>query len=99
MFRGENAASFQRLTQAVRLTLYGGDCYAYGLLAAGFIDLVVEADLKPYDFCALVPVIRGAGGAVADWHGRPVTLDSDGRVVATGDPQLLPRTVEALAAP
>jgi histidinol phosphatase-like enzyme (inositol monophosphatase family) len=99
MFHGENAASFQRLAQAARLTLYGGDCYAYGLLAAGFIDLVVEADLKPYDFCALVPVIRGAGGAIADWHGRPVTLDCDGRVVAAGDPQLLPRAVEALAAP
>lgn len=96
MFRGENAACFARLGNAVRLTLYGGDCYAYGLLASGFIDLVVEAELKPYDFCALVPVIQGAGGAIADWQGRPVTLESDGRVIAAGDPHLLPRAVEAL---
>jgi inositol-phosphate phosphatase/L-galactose 1-phosphate phosphatase/histidinol-phosphatase len=99
MFTGGNAAAFARLGRTTRLTLYGGDCYAYGLLAAGFIDLVVEADLKPYDFCALVPVVLGAGGAMADWHGRPLTLGSDGRVIAAGDPQLLPRAVEALAAP
>jgi histidinol phosphatase-like enzyme (inositol monophosphatase family) len=98
LFRGENAASFARLAQQVRLTLYGGDCYAYGLLASGFIDLVVEAELKPYDFCALVPIVQGAGGAVADWHGRPVGLDTDGRIIAAGDPQLLPRAVEALGA-
>lgn len=50
--------------------MYGCDCYAYGLLAAGHCDLVVEADLKPYDYMALVPVIKGAGGHITDWKVR-----------------------------
>ncbi|MEE8444656.1 MAG: inositol monophosphatase family protein, partial [Alphaproteobacteria bacterium] len=78
------------------MTQYGGDCYAYGLLASGFIDLVVEAGLKPYDFAALVPVITGAGGAVADWRGQPMRLDSDGRIVAAGDPALLAEAIAVL---
>ena len=48
--------------------MYGCDCYAYGLLAAGFCDLVVEADLKPYDYMALVAVVEGAGGVITDWQ-------------------------------
>ena len=51
----------------VLMPLYGCDCYAYGLLAAGFCDLVVEADMKPYDYMALVPVVLGAGGRMTDW--------------------------------
>ncbi len=50
------------------MPLYGCDCYAYGLLAAGFCDLVVEADMKPYDYMALVPVVQGAGGRMTDWQ-------------------------------
>jgi inositol-phosphate phosphatase/L-galactose 1-phosphate phosphatase/histidinol-phosphatase len=88
MFRGADADAFQRLKSAVKLARFGGDCYAYGLLAAGFIDLVVEASLKPYDFAALVPVIVGAGGSMTDWRGDPLGLASDGRVLACGDPRL-----------
>ena len=90
MFKGRDADGFQRLKAAVKLARFGGDCYAYGLLAAGFIDLVVEAGLKPYDYAALVPVIAGAGGSMTDWHGKPLTLASEGRVLACGDPGLLP---------
>ena len=54
----------------VRTPLYGCDCYAYGLLASGFCDLVVEADLKPYDYMALVPIVTGAGGIITDWQVR-----------------------------
>jgi len=96
MFAGEDAARFRALGAQTRITQYGGDCYAYGLLASGFIDLVVEAQLKPYDFAALVPVIAGAGGVVSDWRGQPMQLDSDGRIVAAGDPALLPAALEAL---
>jgi histidinol phosphatase-like enzyme (inositol monophosphatase family) len=96
MFRGVNQVGFARLTGSVRHTLYGGDCYAYGLLASGHIDLVVEAELKPYDFCALAPVIEGAGGRMTDWQGRPLTLASDGRVIAAGDPSLLAAAQELL---
>ena len=88
MFRGTDAEGFQRLKSAVKLARFGGDCYAYGLLAAGFIDLVVEAGLKPYDFAALVPVIAGAGGSMTDWRGAPLGLASEGRVLACGDPRL-----------
>jgi inositol-phosphate phosphatase/L-galactose 1-phosphate phosphatase/histidinol-phosphatase len=88
MFQGPDAAAFARLKSRVKLTRYGGDCYAYGLVASGFIDCVVEAGLKPYDYSALVPVIEGAGGVMTDWQGKPLGLASDGRVIAAGDPAL-----------
>ncbi len=97
MFAGEDVARFGRLSAAAKLTLYGGDCYAYGLLASGFIDLIAEADLKPYDFCALIPVIEGAGGVMTDWRGRALNLQSDGRVVAAGDPAVHAQAVEMLS--
>src|SRR5205085_9616972 len=77
MFKGDDTAAFARVSAAVKLTRFSADCYAYGLLAAGFIDLVLEASLKPYDFCAMVPVVEGAGGVATDWHGAD--LDKIGR--------------------
>ena len=85
MFQGADAARFFRLTQAVKLTSYGGDALNYGLLAAGFLDLVVEADMHPHDFMALVPVVEGAGGLITDWDGKPLTMQSDGRILAACD--------------
>src|SRR5438309_10353609 len=85
MFKGNDAAAFARVSAAVKLTRFGADCYAYGLLAAGFIDLVLEASLKPYDFCAMVPIVEGAGGIVTDWRGADLDLDSDGRILVAGD--------------
>jgi inositol-phosphate phosphatase/L-galactose 1-phosphate phosphatase/histidinol-phosphatase len=85
MFRAGNAAAFIRVSTAVKLVRYGADCYAYGLLAAGFIDLVLEAGLKPYDFCAMVPIVEGAGGVATDWRGADLDLASDGRVLVAGD--------------
>jgi len=85
MFKGEDATSFARVSAAVKLTRFGADCYAYGLLAAGFVDLVLEANLKPYDFCAMVPIVEGAGGVASDWRGRSLDLASDGRILVAGD--------------
>jgi inositol-phosphate phosphatase/L-galactose 1-phosphate phosphatase/histidinol-phosphatase len=85
MFRGADAARFERVRSAVKLVRFGADCYAAGLLALGFVDLMVEASLKPYDYMALVPVIEGAGGVVTDWQGGQLGLGSDGRIVAAGD--------------
>jgi histidinol-phosphatase len=85
MFKGEDASSFARVSAAVKLTRFGADCYAYGLLAAGFVDLVLEASLKPYDFCAMVPVVEGAGGVATDWQGGSLDLTSDGRILVAGD--------------
>ena len=70
----------------MRLSRYGTDCYAYCMLAAGQIDLVVEAGLKPYDIVALIPIIEGAGGIVTTWDGGPAT--GGGRIVAAGDRRL-----------
>jgi inositol-phosphate phosphatase / L-galactose 1-phosphate phosphatase / histidinol-phosphatase len=88
MFLGADGKAFARLSGAVKLLRTGADCYAYALLASGFIDLVVEGGLKPYDYCALVPVIEGAGGVMTDWQGRALDLAADGRVIASGDPKL-----------
>jgi inositol-phosphate phosphatase/L-galactose 1-phosphate phosphatase/histidinol-phosphatase len=85
MFKGEDAAAFARVAAAAKLVRFGADCYAYGLLAAGFVDLVVEAGLKPYDFCAMAPIVEGAGGVASDWQGRGLGLASDGRVLVAGD--------------
>jgi histidinol phosphatase-like enzyme (inositol monophosphatase family) len=87
-------AAFVRLRDQTKLTLYGGDCHNYGLLAAGYIDLVCEAGMSYYDFAALVPVIEGAGGVITDWQGRPLGPASDGRVLAAGDLTLHAQALE-----
>ena len=81
----------------MKLFRWGGDCYAYGLLASGHVDLVVENDLKLYDFAALVPVIAGAGGLITDWHGKPLDMRSDGSVLAAGDAALHRAALDVLA--
>jgi len=85
MFRGDDAAAFARAAGAAQLVRYGADCYAYGRLALGLVDLVIEASLKTYDFSAMLPIVEGAGGVATDWQGRPRGLASDGRVLVAGD--------------
>lgn len=75
---------YERFETGSRLA-WGGDCYMYGLIASGYMDMALEASLSPYDFAALVPVVTGAGGMICDWDGEALTLSSDGRVVALGD--------------
>lgn len=96
-FTPSSFAAFERVRAAARDTLWGGDCYNYGLLAAGHLDLVIEDGLKLYDFAALVPVVEGAGGRMCDWQGRALTATSDGRVIAAGDPALIGQAIAALA--
>lgn len=76
----------------------GGDCYNYAMLASGHLDLVCEAGLKLHDYAALVPVVEGAGGLMADWNGEPLHAGSDGRVLALGDPARLDDVLEAMRA-
>jgi len=85
MFVGADVAAHAKIAAAAKLVRYGADCYAYGLVALGFVDLVVEASNKPYDFCAMPPIVEGAGGIATDWRGAPLTLASDGRVLVAGD--------------
>jgi histidinol phosphatase-like enzyme (inositol monophosphatase family) len=87
---------WERLRRAVRRNSWGGDCYAHGLVALGEIDIVVEADMKVWDWGALVPVIEGAGGAVTDWQGEALRPDGDGRVLSVGDKTLLPAILREL---
>ncbi|QIB33672.1 histidinol-phosphatase [Ancylobacter pratisalsi] len=85
MFSAAEADAFAALTRQVGLSRFGGDCYAYGLLASGHVDLVVEASLKPYDFMALVTVVEEAGGVISDWSGAPLSIGSGGQVLAAAN--------------
>lgn len=79
---------YNRLEKACRTTSLGGDCYTYGLLASGYLDLALENDLKLYDYAALIPVVKGAGGTMTDWLGNPLGARSDGAILAFGDPRV-----------
>jgi fructose-1,6-bisphosphatase/inositol monophosphatase family enzyme len=98
LFAGEDARAFERLSSAVHLRRFGGDCYAYALLASGTVDLVAEAGLMPYDYLALAPVIEGAGGVITDWRGGPLGPRSDGRVLAAANADLHRQALRILAA-
>lgn len=98
LFTGADARAFERLRRAVKHTRYGTDCYAYGMVASGYGDLVAEAGLKSVDYMALVPVIEGAGGTVTDWQGKPLSLASGGRILAAGDEQAHAQALSLLAA-
>ena len=74
---------FSKVEEMVRLSRYGGDCYAYCMLAAGHIDLVIETELKPHDVIPLMPIISGAGGIITTWEGEPAS--AGGRIIAAGD--------------
>ncbi len=86
MFKDERV--YKDIEANTKMMTWGADCYAYGLLASGFIDIVIEDSLSVYDFAALVPVVEGAGGTICDWCGAPLTLKSGGDVVAMGDARL-----------
>jgi myo-inositol-1(or 4)-monophosphatase len=87
-------ARFRKVETAVRLSRYGGDCYAYCMLAAGHVDLVIETELKPYDILPLIPIIMGAGGMVTAWDGGSPL--SGGRVVAAGDARVHAAAMKSL---
>jgi inositol-phosphate phosphatase / L-galactose 1-phosphate phosphatase / histidinol-phosphatase len=88
MFTTEEWAAFDRTSRAAHARRFGGDCYGYGMLASGHIDAVVESNLMPYDYLAIAPVVEAAGGVMTDWEGRPLGLQSGGRVVAAATPEL-----------
>jgi histidinol phosphatase-like enzyme (inositol monophosphatase family) len=94
---GGDLARWQRLHSAARRTSYGGDCYAYGLLALGQIDAIAESTMNVWDWAALVTVVEGAGGRVTDWGGNVLHPGGDGRVLAVVDAALLPQAIRLLA--
>jgi histidinol phosphatase-like enzyme (inositol monophosphatase family) len=88
-------AAFDRVAERARFTRWGGDCYAYCLLAMGLIDIVIESSLEAYDVQALIPIVLAAGGAMTTWAGSP--CDEGGSVVACGDPALHAEVLKLLA--
>lgn len=90
----ERRQAFEAVANQAQLVRYGGDCYAYCMLASGFVDVIVEASLQPYDVQALIPIIEGAGGIITSWDGS--TAQNGGTVLACGDPVLHAQVIEQL---
>ncbi|MBU2992722.1 inositol monophosphatase family protein [Octadecabacter sp. 1_MG-2023] len=88
-------AAFRSVAAQCKLTRYGMDCYAYALIAAGQIDLVVEASLSAYDIQAPIAVIQAAGGVVTDWQGGPA--HEGGQVLAAANADIHARALEILS--
>lgn len=97
MFHGEMFEAFEKLKDTFKWTLYGCDCYAYGLLSMGQIDLVIERNLGLHDIVGLIPIIGGAGGYVCDWSGRDITLQSGGNIIAASNKELANYVLEYLS--
>lgn len=94
IFAKELEPSYARVEASVQLARYGCDCYAYAMVAAGYIDLVVEADLKPYDVGGLIPLVEEAGGVMTTWDGgRP---EKGGTIIASGSAALHEAALELL---
>jgi histidinol phosphatase-like enzyme (inositol monophosphatase family) len=102
LFEPAEAAAFEQVRAAAKITRYGCDCYAYAMIALGSVDLVIESGLAPWDVAALVPVVEGAGGRVTDWRGAPIPnewfVGATGRaqVAACGDARVCDEALIAL---
>jgi inositol-phosphate phosphatase/L-galactose 1-phosphate phosphatase/histidinol-phosphatase len=101
LFTPDEADAFAAITNAAARTRAGGtDCYHYGMVASGWIDIAVESGMKLHDYAALVPVLQGAGASVSDWNGDPLALESEttvnGRVLACGDGRVHAEAVKML---
>lgn len=96
MFSERDRQRFLGLEKSVKLTRYSSDCYAYGLLAMGFVDIVCEGSMKLYDFAALIPIVEGAGGFISDWEGKILSTMSAGNVLALADKKLLEPVLKVL---
>lgn len=91
---GRQQEVLSRLHGSVRMTRFGGDCYGYCLLAAGFVDIIVEPALKSYDIAALIPIIERAGGIVTTWNGGSAANGGD--IIACGDKRLHEVAIRAM---
>src|SRR6202011_867262 len=93
LMKAADRARFAKVEDLVRLSRYGGDCYAYCMLAAGQLDLVIETELKPHDVIPLMPIIAGAGGIMTTWEGGPAS--AGGRIIAAGDKRVHAEAMKA----
>lgn len=97
MFEGRQEERFRSLAIQAKRRRYGGDCYQYGLMTLGGFEIVIEHTMKPHDYMALVPVVESAGGTVSDWSGEPLTLASNGEVLACANADLHQAAINALS--
>lgn len=102
MFAGDHKTRFEALMAATQYTTFGNECQGYGQLSCGWVDLVCEDTLAPYDYAALIPIIEGAGGIITDWQGNPLTFaageeDKTHSVIAAGDRTLHKAAVDILS--
>jgi myo-inositol-1(or 4)-monophosphatase len=94
LMNNSDRQAFGKVEKAVRLSRYGGDCYAYCMLAAGHVDLVIETELKPYDILPLIPILTGAGGIITSWDGG--SPNAGGRIIAAGDTRVHAAAIKVL---
>lgn len=94
-FETAERAAFRRVSTAVRMSRFGGDCYIFALLAMGFCDLIVESRFHRWDVAALIPIVEGAGGVITNWQGGDCS--AGGQVVASGDPRVHAAALKKLA--
>src|SRR5262249_9163186 len=94
LMNATDRAAFARVEDVARMSRYGGDCYAYCMLAAGHVDLIIETEIKPYDIAPLIPIITGAGGIVTTWEGDGAA--NGGRIIAAGDARVHKAAMEML---
>lgn len=97
IFKDSDREAWERMKASVRLARYGCDAYAYAMVAAGRIDLVLESELQVWDWSALMPLVKAAGGDFCGWDGNDPTA-ADGRVLAIGDPRLKARALAVINA-
>ncbi|GLK81941.1 histidinol-phosphatase [Ancylobacter defluvii] len=95
LMKETDRARYGEVERQVRLPRYGGDCYAYCMIAAGHVDLVIETELQDYDIAALIPIVEGAGGVITDWEGNPA--QGGGRIIAAGDKRVHEQAMKVLA--
>jgi histidinol phosphatase-like enzyme (inositol monophosphatase family) len=93
-FTSAEREAFRRVQQAVRMSRFGGDCYIFGPLALGFIDLIVESSFHRWDVAALIPIVQGAGGVITNWQGG--SCADGGQILAAGDPRVHAQAMKLL---
>ena len=95
---GDERPTVDALSRLARVRRYSSDGYSHALLASGYVDMVVAVGQQPFDYLAVVPVVEGAGGCISDWVGKPLSLDSDGRILVTATPELHREALNVLRA-
>ncbi len=83
MFNKNDQKKIVKIYNNLRFPIFGADCYAYGLLLLGKIDLIIEANLKPWDYMAQIPLIKELGGNITDWEGKDLNVKSKGKIIAS----------------